>query len=285
MSEGKFTSQITYYDDPTLWEGKPVCFLPPSGCAAPSKASPNNPVYDRAQNNFSEEWFMYPAPPLYLGQQNIAFPKQDIYLLRLLIKMPGTEFIIPEKIGFMAPVISKIAQYQSAFFPSYNERFFYLTVRSGVVKSQKDDEFHVDGFQGTATTSVPRHIPEQNYIWADSNPTLFSIQPYFLDHIDPARYNVHTHFEAVTRKDHVYSALEKGLYIMDPYHVHARPKVEGGTVRSFFRLCASLVEIRDDTCMSNPHIPRGPYGRSDVRDRLDDCDGTSSEMRYGLKPV
>jgi hypothetical protein len=175
--------------------------------------------------------------------------------------------------------IEACALYQKDHFPDYANRFVYLTVRSGPVMSTHDDELHVDGFQGI---SVPRHIPEQNYLWMNDHPTLFSMQPYFVENIDPGKHNIHTYFESTTIKSMLMSGVEKGLYIIDPYHVHARPAVPNGTRRSMFRLCFSPVEICDDTNFVNQFLPRGPYRRGDIRDRLVEYKGSASNSAHGL---
>ena len=275
-----FTTSIKYYEAPDLFDGKAVVFYPPESRHA--AVTPESPVYARAKTDFNQSGYMYPAPPLYLGQKEVQFPDNEIYVLRLLVKEPNSPFVLPEKLGFMKNILKDSAAYQKSNFPDFDNRFVYLTVRSGNVKSQRDDEMHVDGFQGI---SVPRHIPEQNYIWADSNPTHVSLQPYFVEAVDPAKHNIHTYFEKATHPANVMQGVEKGLYVIDPYHVHARPRVESGIRRAFFRICYSPVEIRDDTCMRNPFFNRGPYGRKDIRDVLTDFDGLPSNATYGLRPL
>ncbi|MCD8562894.1 MAG: hypothetical protein LRY54_02320 [Alphaproteobacteria bacterium] len=278
-----YTTKIKYYKDDSVFEDGPSHFSG-DGQAA-SKVQPRSPVYSRASEVFNQETYMYPAPALYLGQHDLDVPEAEIYLLRFLIKAPGTEFVIPAKIAFLQALIEQCAAYQKAYFPDYEDRFAYLTVRSGALKSVNEDAFHVDGFQGI---SVPRHIPEQNYIWANSHPTLFSLQPYFVEPLDPAQHNFHDYFNAHTNKDAAYAINAKGVYIMDPYHVHARPDIPEGTRRCFVRLCFSPVEIRDDTNTVNPWLVRGPYNREDIRNRLSAYqtpEGAHNSQEYGLTPV
>jgi hypothetical protein len=200
----------------------------------------------------------------------------------LLIKEPGSNFILPKKLRFLQNEIKNSAAYQRLHFPEFENRFLYLTVRSGPVMSSHDDELHVDGFQGI---SVPRHIPEQNYLWTSSAPPLFSMQPYFVEGLDSGKHNIHMHFQKVTNQSMLMAGVAKGAYIIDPYHVHARPKVPDGTPRSMYRLCFSPVEICDDTNTVNIFLPRGPYDREDIRDRLVAYDGPTSDIANGLRPV
>ncbi len=77
----------------------------------------------------------------------------------------------------------------------------------------------------------------------------------------------------------------QGIYIMDPYHAHARPEILAGTQRTFIRICYSPVEIRDDTNTFNPYLPRGPYNRQDIRNRLvsyREPANKPNSSRYGL---
>ncbi len=169
----RYTGKITYYEDNTLFDAPEVRFsLQENEGMSRDKVTPNSPVYRRARECFNQEEYMYPAPPLYLGGKDIQTTEHESYLLRLLIKQPGSDFVLPQKIGYLKDFIQDCSAYQRTHFPEFENRFVYITVRSGPLKSTKEDEFHTDGFQGI---SVPRHIPEQNYVWVDNNPTLFSM--------------------------------------------------------------------------------------------------------------
>ena len=242
-------------------------FSPDECSFAVPKRMPDSPVYQRAERVFHQSGYMYPAPPLFLGVRDIVIPDETIYVLRLLIKEPGSNFMLPKKLQFLSDEIKYCSAYQKLYFPEFDNRFLYLTVRPGPVMSSRDDELHVDGFQGV---SVPRHIPEQNYLWTSNTPTLYSMQPYFVENLDPGKHNIHTHFQGVTNTSMLMSGVEKGVYVIDPYHVHVRPKVLEGMHRSMFRLCFSPVEIRDDTNTFNKFLPRGPYNREDIRNSLID---------------
>lgn len=266
---GAYQGTVNYVPVPASFFADTVSFSADSS-DTPCKVDPSSPVYGRALRDFSQSEYKHPAAPLYLGQEGVSTPSEEVYVLRLLIKAPGTDFFVPGKLDWLIPMIRKSAAYQRAHFPDFDSRFVYITVRSGVVKSSRDDEFHVDGFQGI---SVPRHVPEQNYIWCDTHPTMFAVQPYYLEGLDPARHNVHEYIERCTDKTDLTIINERGLYIMDPYHAHARPSVPEGTQRTFVRICYSPVEIRDDTNTVNPALPRGPYNRGDIRNTLVPYDG------------
>ncbi len=260
-----YTDKISYIKCKALYEGNPVSFsVKENSCF--TCTSSDSSVYTRATEIFSQDQYAFSSiPPLFLGKYDIDFPEEEIYALRYLIKQPGSDFVIPQALSFLKEIIQSCASYQRKFFPDFDGRFVYITIRSGIVKSTNEDSFHVDGFQGL---SVPRHIPEQNYIWADSYPTIFSLQSHFVEHLDPQRHNFHDYFNRHTRANTLVPALEKSVYIIDPYHIHARPYIPPNTMRSFLRICFSPVEIRDDTNMINKWLPRGPYNRDDIRNSL-----------------
>jgi hypothetical protein len=263
-----YTNTITYYPvEKSIFDK--VLRFPAVAEMQPQKVAPASPVYERATRDFDHEGFHYPAPPVYLGQVDMTPPPEQ-YVLRLLVKAPGTDIFLPMAMAWMLPLLHQSIDYQRAHFPDFDNRFIYITVRSGIVKSQRDDEFHVDGFQGT---SVPRHIPEQNYIWSNCHPTEFVLQPFFIDELDPAVHNVHSYLDRMTNPDNIVEVRGNGAYIMDPYHVHRRPQIPAGTERAFIRICYSPVEIKDDTNTFNPWIPMGPYNRGDVRNKLIDYPG------------
>lgn len=233
--------------------------------------SPLNPIYARATERFDHDYYQFPAPPLYLGRYPLT--PQDDYVLRLPIKAAGSsDILLPKRLEWITPILALALAYQREHFPDILGRWCYVTVRSGVVQSNRDDELHVDGFQ-MGTDAVPRHIPEQSYLWANVEPAIFSMQAYDLLGVNPRLHNVHSFFQRVTRDASLMSGVNEGLYVIDPYHVHKRPTLAAGRRRSMVRITFSPVEIKDDTNTHNPFLPLGPYGRggpdnTDARDYL-----------------
>ncbi len=272
-----YTSTVAYFTDPNLMsEG---FFRFDVDQRQRQKIDADNPIYARGGQVFNQRGYMFPAPPVYMGQSEIKPPEDPVFALRLLIKQPGSSFVVPNTLKFLEEFIRDCSAYQAQFFPVFEERFVYITVRSGPMMPNKEDVFHVDGFQGI---SVPRHIPEQNYLWASSHPTLFSLQPYFVENLDPGKHNVHDYFDKATDRRMVYEGLSKGIYLIDPMHVHARRPLNVGTVRTVVRLTYSPVEIRDDTNTPNPELPRGPYNRNDPRNHLWGYAERNPELKFGL---
>lgn len=262
----KYTDTVNYFADDTLFRDGFITFS--ANRQAPVKSAPFHPIYDRAARDFSQDYYQYPTPPVHLGEFALTLPAEPVYALRLLIRAPRDDlFHLPARLEFLQDYIATFAAYQAAHFPDAAGRFVYLTVRSGPVLSSRDDEMHVDGFQGI---SVPRHIPEQNYLWASSHATLYSLQPYWVSDLDPAVYNLHSYLERATDRSRLMATKAGSTYLIDPYHVHARPRLPAGITRTVVRLTFSPVEIRDDSNTVNPRLPRGPYNREDVRNTLRD---------------
>lgn len=267
-----YTNSLQFVKPPTF-SGK-VCKQPNLVQRLP--IDPDSPVYARAKKEFSQRSYLYPAPPIFLGQTKIQ-PPTNTFVLRLPIKTPASDWCLPIELSWLEEFVSGCASYQQ-LFPQFEERFFYLTVRSGSLKSQNDERFHVDGFQGAL---VPRHLPEQNYLYADENPTLFALQPYFCEDLDPSKHNVHDFFDAHTNRSLVWSGVPRGVYLFDPYHVHARP-TKVVEPRTMIRLSCLTIEIRDDTNTKNPALPMPTYQKPDPRNYLWQYPIQNPELKFGL---
>lgn len=189
---------------------------------------------------------------------------EDQYILRMMIKSPETvdSYLIPDKLQWLAETIKRVSRVQEGSFRS--QPYVYVTVRSGVVRSETDDEWHVDGF----SMRVP-HVPEQNYIWSNCYPTEVLDQQFVIpEDFNPLKHNIHTFFQDRAEQKNIKALKEKHVAIIDPYIVHRRPKVPVGTKRCFFRISFVPIEIEDDTCTPNPLMQKKVYNRTDIRKTL-----------------
>ncbi len=187
----------------------------------------------------------------------------DQYVLRMLLKTPDTRgYVIPDELEWVRPTLTLAASLQSSLFVDHP--FVYVTVRSGVVKTTADSEWHVDGF----SMRTP-HAPEQNYIWTDCHPTEYLDQQFTIPaDFDPFAHNLHTYFHDNADSTKIKLLGSQKLHIIDPYVVHRRPQVPVGTQRAFVRISFVPIEIEDDTCTPNPLLPRKFYNRKDIRKTL-----------------
>jgi hypothetical protein len=211
-------------------------------------------VYDRAKSLLSHR-LPFGKAPIDMGPSDPWVPVDEQMILRMLIKHPETGFRIPDELLWLDETIHWLTGIQRQ--QQVENNFIYVTVRHGVVSSVDDDVWHVDGF----SMRVP-HVPEQNYIWTDSNPTEILNQEISLpDDFDPMKQNVHQYFQDVAREENTFTLRAGRIYGIDPYVIHRRPKLPAGTRRTFFRISFVPVEIEDDTNTPNPLLETRSYGR------------------------
>lgn len=193
-------------------------------------------------------------------------PQERQYILRMLIKKPFGGFQIPEEYSWMVPMLEVAVEHQE--FIGIRHPFCYLTIRSGEVTSENDDEWHVDGFSLNIS-----HLPEQNYIWSDVCGTEYSEQTFYIPRdFDGRRHNLHKYLGALVDKRFVKKCEEKVVYGLDPYTVHRRPKECNGVVRTFVRISFTPIEIDDVNNTYNPllHTAYKRDGVKDFRDGLEE---------------
>ena len=90
------------------------------------------------------------------GDLELDLPKERQYILRMLIKRMFGEYQLPKEVEWVRPLLEITDKNQKEM---ESDNLVYLTIRNGIVNTQTDDEWHVDGFSQTIT-----HLPEQNYL-------------------------------------------------------------------------------------------------------------------------
>lgn len=197
---------------------------------------------------------------------DLNIPEKRQYILRVLVKRPFEDFGLPPELSWLKLLIEKASQYQLNVL-RIKQPFCYITVRSGIVDSVTDDEWHVDGFSQTIT-----HLPEQNYIWTDHTPTEFVARPFlFPKDFDTSKHNIHLLFQdSIIKSTYVFQLNPKTLYCLDPYVVHRRPILTKGIHRTFVRLSFTPIEIIDCNNTFNPLLPTDYRrdGRKDFMNQL-----------------
>ena len=201
--------------------------------------------------------------------RNLPYPAavldipDDQYVLRMLVMSPESGGLrMPPELQWLRSTLELCTYMQSEI--GVRHPYIYVTVRSGIVRSVADDEWHVDGF----SMRVP-HVPEQNYVWADSFPTEVLDQQFVIpDDFDPLKHNIHQFFQDRADESRVRVLAPQHLHLIDPYIVHRRPAVVVGTRRTFFRISFVPIQIEDDTNTANPLLPVPVFGRTDVRKTL-----------------
>lgn len=224
-------------------------------------------IRDRAERIINLKQFSQKnAPEKVSLQSDVVCPYDEQKVLRCVIKVQFGEYIVPENLEWVRPLLEEAIRYQEKEI-GIKHSFCYITVRHGVVDTKTDDEWHVDGFSQTIT-----HIPEQNYIWTDKDPTEYVDIPfYFPEDFDSSKHNIHYFFQDNIDEDTQIKKMEaKTLYCCDPYVVHRRPKDTFGEKRTFIRISFCPIEIIDSNNTINPELIRETNrdGVKDFRDNL-----------------
>jgi hypothetical protein len=201
--------------------------------------------------------------PEALGPLFLDYPRQEQHILRMLIRRPFDGLRLPHSLQWVLPMIGMAEARQASIA---RHPFLYLTVRNGMVASQGDDEWHVDGF-----SLQYNHLPEQNYIWSD-----FCGTEYYKGSIDipedfdPLFHNLHLLIQERIDPALIVPTISSVCYVLDPYVIHRRPPETAGSRRCFVRLSYTPIEIADQNNTLNPLLPTNYTrdGVKDFRDRL-----------------
>lgn len=203
------------------------------------------------------------SSPIEIAKRKYAIPQDRQYILRMMVRNPDSDgFRIPAELDWIKDTILELDGIQKA--NNLNNEFVYVTVRHGFVSSETDDIWHVDGF------SMRRpHLPEQNYIWTDREPTEYADQAFdFPDSFDPQKHHIHWYFDDRVKQENIRRCSEETICLFDPYFVHRRPKNTVGMMRTFWRISFIPIEIEDGQCQQNPLLPIKTYSGGDIRERL-----------------
>ena len=171
----------------------------------------------------------YGGEPICLGQFDLAEPEM-MFIQYMPIVMPPAdrwwdiEARIPKNVAFVAPLIHAIEDDIIAAAPS----FVYLTVKSLYVTAETMARpgWHTDGF-GT---------DDLNFIWSDTCPTEFCIQPFDLsDDCDTSLRQM----EEQARPENIRTYGEKMLLKLDSTVVHRVPANAPAGFRTFVKISIS----------------------------------------------
>jgi hypothetical protein len=218
---------------------------------------------DRAQRLLNLRDFAEKSMPFPVAF-NTAFPTTDRqYILRMMVRSAIEKLSIPKELFWLAPTIRNLVKYQDSH--GLHNPFIYVTVRHGIVTSETDDQWHVDGF----SMRTP-HVPEQNYICVEGDiATQYLLKSWQIpDTFDPLVHNIHEFFRDDHQPGQVATGTPGMIYAIDPYCVHRRPPQVVNKKRTFWRISFVPIEIKDDTCTPNPLFLPKVYGREDIRKKL-----------------
>lgn len=194
-----------------------------------------------------------------VGHSMLRPPIEEQHILRMIIKLPHESFKVPKELQWTADMVMAAVIHQKTKI-GVAHPFVYLTVRHGLVVSETDDEWHTDGFSTKIT-----HLPEQNYIWVDTEPTEYTNQHFYVPQdFNPLKHNLHKWLAQQVESNYVQLLRPCCIFCLDPYVVHRRPPSTKGMKRTFVRVSFVPVEIMDDANTPNPLIPMRKYGRDGI---------------------
>lgn len=219
-------------------------------------------ISDRAFTALNLKQYNNLNMPDCLGKMELDVPNEDYYILRMLIKNSLGEYKIPKELSWVTPLIARSLHHQDSISVAHS--FCYLTIRTKAARTS--DAWHVDGFSTKIT-----HVPEQNYVWVNKDPTLVATRKFkFPDKFNSRKHNIHQFFQERISDDdfedkgYIYPIEKLNVYCMDPYIIHKRPAyVSEG--RMFIRVSHTPIEINDVNNTLNPLIPTN-YTRDGIKD-------------------
>jgi len=225
-----------------------------------------NSIYARAHRLLNLKDFSTYHPPEDCGEWTSLPPDERQYILRMLVQRPGDRGLsLPAELRWLKDVIFKTWNLQEDNGLAPWRDFVYVTVRHGLVTSELDDAWHVDGF----SMRYP-HRPEQNYICSNIFPTEVLNQAFDIPaDFDPRRHNIHLFFQDNSDYSKASGLIANRIFLIDPYIVHRRTNVPVNAVRTFFRISFIPIEIDDDSCTPNPLLPSKRYSRDGVKEYRD----------------
>lgn len=235
------------------------------------KIDPEHPSYLDQKGIFNHSKYKYPYTPLHIGKLEIKGVESiNKNVLRMMIRKnnENEKIYIPPEFDILKDFILDSINYHRQYYIENKDCFIYLTVRQSTYEDIFYNEaatWHVDGFQ---SGRVERHIVEQNILWCNKMPTKFSIQPFYIENLNPMKHNVHDYFQKHAKEELSFNAKENNVYLMTPYNVHKVDKVPFEGKRVFVRINFSPVEIEDYTNTVNPSLVYEYPERIDIRNEM-----------------
>jgi hypothetical protein len=245
---------------------------------------PWSPIYKDITKPFDFHKYTCPRLPISMGQLEERIFENLPDVLRLPIKWNGSnEVRLPKELSSLDETLKIIMQYDRQINPFFTEFFTHITIDNSEVdagRTQRYPGFHGDDLQdGDYTTKACAH----SYVYVNNNPTEITMQPFFVAHLGGKGYNVFKEFDRQVKRVSTFKTIPNHLYLMDPYVVHASPKVEETTRRIFFRLTLTPSELLLPNNTINPMFAEKKYPvKNEVKEFGEDPDIDLPLEYYGF---
>lgn len=246
-----------------------------------------NPCYTDILQPFNSYKYTCPRPPISLGRFNTATAKTCPNVLRMLIKLGDSYTIyLPEELEPLKEDILRLMNYDRYIMGDvWKSMFVHITIDNKVVQPKETHRYpgyHGDGLQGAKFRE--KDLCEHSYIVVDREPTVFALQPFFVAHLNDARYNIFKEFDRqITPGTPLFRTLPNHVYLIDPYMVHCSPFMQETGSRTFIRITTTPEELLVPKNTVNPMLGNQNYQpRLDVRDFVSTPDLEIPYDHYGL---
>jgi len=244
-----------------------------------------NPLYKDILEPFDFHKYTCPRLPISMGAQSSDAMRQCPSVLRVPIKYANTDIRLPAEMAPIKPLLVKLLQYDKFINPFFEELFAHVTIDNSTVEpgtTHRFGGFHGDGLQGGKFKK--KLVVEHSYVFVSNHPTLFSLQPFFVAHLNEDRHNIFKEFDRQVQSQSIYTGMDQHLYLIDPYVVHASPLIQKRTERTFFRLTITPTELLMPNNTVNPMFNGQKYpARIDVREFVSEPDVKIPYDLYGLR--
>ena len=171
--------------------------------------------------------------------------KEYLRILDMPIKFPRTDYRLPDEVVPFLDIIKKVAFHEQEINQNINDYYCYITIDKKILKKGQTTRkagIHVDGFQG-ARIKEPLPI-DHSYILADSHPTIFYEQPFFVgENWDMSCHNYFEGFEKQKNKALAKTYGNNTVLLIDGYCLHEAPLVDVPVFRTFLRMSYTVREF------------------------------------------
>jgi len=198
---------------------------------------PDHPIVAEMSEPFTLGGFERPREPIVIGDADLSRVPDGIDIHNIPIKFPGTEYRVPNSLGYLSGALATCASVEHTINPAENDYFAYLTLeRSKVLAgdTQRTSVVHSDGLQGKRVQ--PKVRTEHMYQAVDGFPPTFFIGALAMDGLDVDTHDLDKVFpgQVQTLETRVYDPNE--LVLFDTYNLHEGGRAPVPTMRTFFRL-------------------------------------------------
>lgn len=172
---------------------------------------------------------------------------------QLLIKMPGSDVVLPEEFGQFREAVQIIVDHNRAANPDYDASYGYLNVFRGVTdfSSYRGLSLNRHGDQLQGLRLEYAYKPDWSYIVSNTLPTIMYDQGFDMSAAVErfnagGEVNLYDYMNAQAKAALSYRSHDFGIHLLSPYVVHAASAAEQGLWRVFLKVAFSTKRFFDN---------------------------------------